>query len=376
MRSAQPPLWIMLGECHSKCEHLASVPLDPKIEKDLHEVYLAKGIAATAAIEGNTLSEAQVRDRIEGGNLNLAPSQQYLQQEIDNILKGCNMVLGEIARGQAAQLTPDRILELNRVVLGDLKLLDEQAVPGKIRQYAVGVGRYRGAPAEDCEFLLHRLCDWVNGPDFAAPPGMEILYAILKAVIAHLYIAWIHPFGDGNGRTARLVEVQILLASGVPSPAAQLLSNHYNKTRTEYYRHLSLARQNVQEFLRYAIEGFRDGLREQIGVVRNHQWNVSWVNYVHRTFDKLHGAGASRKKHLVLDLSDQPDPVPFSMLREVSPRVAVDYKDLSPRTLARDVTELLELELLRVDGKFYRANKERVLAFLPIRRNNQAGESG
>lgn len=57
------------------------------------------------------------------------------------------------------------------------------------------------------------------------------MYAIFKAVVAHLYLAWIHPVGDGNGRTARLVEFQILLSSGVPSPAAHLLSNHYNQTR-------------------------------------------------------------------------------------------------------------------------------------------------
>ncbi|MBW2661693.1 MAG: Fic family protein, partial [Deltaproteobacteria bacterium] len=36
-----------------------------------------------------------------------------------------------------------------------------------------------------------------------------------------------HPFGDGNGRTARLLEFEALLSSGVPAPSSQLLSNHY-----------------------------------------------------------------------------------------------------------------------------------------------------
>ena len=45
---------------------------------------------------------------------------------------------------------------------------------------------------------------------------------ILKATLAHLYIAWIHPFGDGNGRTARLVEFMLLSRAGVPSPSAHL----------------------------------------------------------------------------------------------------------------------------------------------------------
>lgn len=64
--------------------------------------------------------------------------------------------------------------------------------------------------------------------------------AILKAIAAHLYLAWIHPF-DGNGRTARLMELRLLLAAGVTTPATHLLSNHYNLTRGEYYRQLDAA---------------------------------------------------------------------------------------------------------------------------------------
>ena len=61
-------------------------------------------------------------------------------------------------------------------------------------------------------------------------PIGEQSIAILRAITAHLYLIWIHPFGDGNGRLARLVEFTILLKSGIPSIAAHLLSNHYNAT--------------------------------------------------------------------------------------------------------------------------------------------------
>jgi Fic family protein len=98
-------------------------------------------------------------------------------------------------------------------------------------------------------------------------------------VVAHLCLAWIHPFGDGNGRTARLVEFQILLGAGVPTPAAHLLSNHYNQTRTEYYRQLDRASKSGGEivpFIEYAARGFVDGLREQLHKIRDQQWDVSW----------------------------------------------------------------------------------------------------
>lgn len=41
--------------------------------------------------------------------------------------------------------------------------IDPDVAPGEIRQHSVGVMRYLGAPAEDCEYLLERLCEWLRG---------------------------------------------------------------------------------------------------------------------------------------------------------------------------------------------------------------------
>ena len=115
--------------------------------------------------------------------------------------------------------TPERICRFNGLVLAGLEV-DEDTRPGEVRRHSVGVAGYPGAPAEDCPELLARLCDWLNGPDFR-PTDRSMTFALLlfKAVLAHLDIAWIHPFGDGNGRTARLAEFQWLVQSGlVPNP--------------------------------------------------------------------------------------------------------------------------------------------------------------
>ena len=106
----------------------------------------------------------------------------------------------------------------------------------------------------------------------------------VKAIIAHIYFVWIHPFGDGNGRTARLIEFQILLEAGIPTSAAHLLSNFYNQTRTEYYRQLdktSKTKGDISDFIRYAIKGYVDELRDQLNIIRMQQWDIVWRNYVH-----------------------------------------------------------------------------------------------
>ena len=149
-----------------------AIQLRPDAAAELHELYLAKGIMATAAIEGNTLSEEEVERRIKG-DLKLPPSKEYLGTEIDNILEACNLILQEVVRDGVTGVSAEDLWRYNGLVLKGLKV-DEDVVPGEVRRHSVGVGRYRGAPAEDCEYLLERLCQWLSGSDFEAPKGLNL----------------------------------------------------------------------------------------------------------------------------------------------------------------------------------------------------------
>ena len=368
LREAPAELWILLGECQSKCEHISGVPLKPEVAKHLNQVYLAKGSLATTAIEGNTLSEDEVLRHLEG-KLQLPPSKQYLAQEIDNVVKACNHILGKIRKGEQPDLSVESICEYNRTILTNLKV-DDPVVPGEIRKHEVGVSRYKAPPPGECGMLLEKLCEWLNGEEFTPKPGMALVYAIIKAVLAHLYLAWIHPFGDGNGRTARLVEHQILISSGVPMPAAHLLSNHYNETRSEYYRQLDRASKSggdIIPFLLYAVQGFRDGLKSQLDRIRVQQWDIAWADYVYEAFQHKSGAANDRRRRLILDLSDQTKPVPLQKIPEISPRIAAAYAKKTSKTMSRDLNELVEMGLVEKRPDGFSAAMWKILAFLPFR---------
>ena len=81
LRKASHKLWIQLGEAKSKCQHISGVPLMPVVAKELYKVFLAKGALATVAIEGNTLTEEEVKKHIDG-ELKLPPSKEYLKNTI------------------------------------------------------------------------------------------------------------------------------------------------------------------------------------------------------------------------------------------------------------------------------------------------------
>lgn len=368
LKAAPATLWMLLGEAQSKCNHIAGVPLRPSVAAELHKIYLVKGVNATTAIEGNTLTEEEVRQRIDG-RLELPPSKAYLQQEIDNVIEACRLIGERTIEGRAWQLSLADFLAFNELVLRKLPL-EDGVVPGKIRRHNVTVARYRGAPADECEVLLGKLCVWLNGEEFSPNAGSPIVLGLVRAVLAHLYLAWVHPFGDGNGRTARLVEYQILLAAGVPIPAAHLLSNHYNQTRQEYYRQLDRASQSggdVIPFLHYAVQGFVDGLRGQLDHIRRQQWEVAWENYVHDFFRDRTSANDKRKRDLVLALTRHREAVAVSKIPTIDHRLALAYHEKSDRTLMRDLDELVAAELIERTNAGYRARPETILAFLPAR---------
>lgn len=376
LRRASARLWMLLGEARSKCDHLAGVPLPPLLARELHQLYLAKGALATTAIEGNTLSEEQVVEHLEG-RLRLPRSQAYLTREIDNIVTACNQILDALKRGGTSAVEPKEVMRFNLQVLSGLDA-DPEVVPGSIRRHAVGAGRYPGAPAEDCEYLVEKLCGWLSSSSFDLGSDFGLAAAIFKAVIAHLYIAWIHPFGDGNGRTARLIEFKLLVASGVPTPAAHLLSNHYNLTRSRYYQQLAASSKRPGgelDFVEYALGGFVDQLGEQIGRIRDHQWSIAWRDYVYRQFDRASGKAATRRRDLVLAITSRAEPVSLTEIAGLTPALAQAYAGRTRKTLTRDLQELRRMGLVAEERGSYRAAREQILAFLPWRKDATAASA-
>jgi Fic family protein len=365
-------LWLLLGEAKSKSAHISRTLLHPHRSHELMQVFLTKGVLATTAIEGNTLSEDQVREVIEN-RAELPPSKQYLAQEVRNVIGAYNEVVEAVMDDPKAKLTPEHFKRWNALILRGLDV-EDGVEPGVFRHKGVVVGNYRAPSSVDVEFLMQRLCDWLNGDDFKAPEGrpeMRAPLTIVKAIVAHLYLVWIHPFGDGNGRTARLLELQVLLSAGFPTPATQLLSNHYNQTRSEYYRQLNAASRSGDPipFVTYALRGFVDGLAEQLDLVFAWQREDRWEQYVYQQFGELGTEADRRRLRLVLEVSrttrETGVPVARADMRWLTPKLAKAYNNKTDKTLTRDLNEIRKLELLIRERRGYRPNESVLLGLLP-----------
>ncbi|MGD8847007.1 MAG: hypothetical protein PVI54_15905, partial [Desulfobacteraceae bacterium] len=164
----------------------------------------------------------------------------------------------------------------------------------------------------------------------------------------------------------------ILLEAGIPTPAAHLLSNFYNQTRSEYYRQLDKTiktKGNISDFIKYASTGFVDQLKEQLDIIRLQQWDIVWRNYVHEMFKDQTSGAAVRQRHLALDLSLMTDdPIRISKIPEISTRMAAAYAKKTRKTMVRDVNKLINMGLFERTKEGIRAKREVILAFLPARK--------
>jgi Fic family protein len=111
---------------------------------------------------------------------------------------------------QAGDLTPETVLELHRILtegtlknpdaVGRLQRPDEERVAVFDRddqEHPI----HRPPPAEQLPERLDLLCQFANGAD----DGDQFVHPVVRAILLHFWLAYDHPFEDGNGRTARIL---------------------------------------------------------------------------------------------------------------------------------------------------------------------------
>lgn len=362
---ATPRLWTLLGEAASKLSHIAGAPLLPETAKQMLLASLIKGAHSTTAIEGNTLSEEQV-GAIQKGTAEIPDSRAYQADEVKNVLSAMN----ELMQGGAKKnITSDLLQTFNFQILNGLKL-EEGVVPGRYRMGGVSAGKYLAPNHVYVQELMGEFINWVNLPYNLKEAGIdEPIEHMLRAVLAHILFVWIHPFGDGNGRTARLIEQNMLLAYGAPVVCGHLLSNHYNLTRQRYYEALDESRFKRDPFIfaEYAIEGLVDGLQQQIEYVQSQQFETLWARLVR---EQIGGSTVAklRQQALALELGNLLEGASKSEVSRLTIELAAQYAGKTTKTISRDLNALVDYRLVvqHPDGRFH-ANRQMVFVLISPR---------
>lgn len=125
-------------------------------------------------------------------------------------------------------------------------------VPVVVGVPATGEVLYRPPDWGEVPELMADLVAWLNNPEAVA------LMPVLEAGIAHYELVRIHPFTDGNGRTARALATLILAIRGFDTKRFFALDEYYNQDRASYYealRSVDPQTHDLTEWLEYFVQG-------------------------------------------------------------------------------------------------------------------------
>lgn len=377
-----PAVWAVAGECASKFDHVAWSPLRRDTAAALERVYLAKYIQGTVAIEGTRVSEGQVESLLHGGGPPPG-SVEYDAAEVENFIRALERIRGRDG-SEPLPITPSHLCDLNRAVLRGVRT-GEGINIGAFRHHHVAVYGYTPPAPDFLGVLIEGFCDWMRADRWRPVGALADVHpgalTVLRAVLAHLYFELIHPFGDGNGRVGRLLELEVLYDGGVPWPAALVLTNHYNRTKGSYFASLNRPLLNpgpagVSEFLLYAVRGLRSGLIDQVRAIQKQVLDVSWHDLIYEMFrSQEHRAVVTRQRALALALSATEGPTPALKITDLNPDVARAYAGKSHRLLLRDLAKLESMKLVVRGDRGWAANKGLMLVFRPERLRTGISES-
>ena len=156
------------------------------------------------------------------------------------------------------------VRELHKILVRGVR--GENADPGnyrKIQNYVVNSRTreviYTPPGALDVPHLMREFVEWINKAEDVSP--------ILVAGIAQFQFVYIHPFIDGNGRTARLLSTLILYKTGYDFKRLFTISEYYDKDRPAYYQAIQTVRKNNMDMTTW-LEYFVDGLRSQMAEIQ------------------------------------------------------------------------------------------------------------
>lgn len=351
-----PRTRFQFGQCDALVSAILNTPVHPDDHRRFLDAAMAKAAVATTAIEGGPLDENEVGALMAGRRV--PPGRDPQATEVMNVVTATRTLLDELAAGTATPVTPDLLLRIHALIGADLgDRLD--AEPGQYRTRVQG-GRYTAPSAGDVPELIDGVFEWLGREFPRSGPDGEFSQAAVRALVTHVYVLRIRPFGDGNGRAARLLEAYILAAAGTPAIAAHLLTDFYDETRREYFRHLeqSSRDRSLTSFIAYAVEGLRDGLERIHRAVGEANFAVAWRNFVRTRLGDLDLRKRSvleRRTELMLAMPPE-GALDIDEVAVLDAGTAQRYGGLSRRTLRRDLRFLVGTGLLTGSEEAYSAN--------------------
>lgn len=342
----------LLTEASVLYRTVIDLPILPNLASDLEEELVRRSIFGTAALEGNPLTEREVEQIISKPDS--IKTKRRAEIEIQNLKAAYDFVATFRASDSIVELTETTIKQIHKLVTRGIEY--KFNIPGKYRNNVVKVSNIEHGgiytPPKclpDIKMLMKEYISWINSKEVLR------LDSAKRAALAHYHLSLIHPFGDGNGRTARLVEALLLRLAGIKYIPV-MLSNFYYRNIDDYFWAFSNARKNkkndVTPFVEFVFSGIVDSLNEIKERVMYFIRKFALRDYYDFLREKKN---ITQRQHdfMILLLDDFSWSFTLEDMLKVSP-FKILYRKVSERTARRDLQKLRNQDLLFMtdEGKY------------------------
>jgi len=335
---------------------------------------MISAIGATLSIEGTILAGEEIEASFKKASLNESLTRK--EQEAENSRQVYSFII-ELVRNHKGKFgyTEQMIRQVHKLFTDNMNYLSN--TPGQYRGEYVptfGVPRKSSLCRSSIEVAeaMKGLVEWINRQG-AGPLSTNM---IVKAIMAHYYLTEIHPFADGNGRTARALEALVLFANGVNSYCFWSLANFWSTHRDQYLIHLDNVRStcNPLDFLIWGMKGYLEEITKVKNRVLTKVKQLMLMDYTKYLVDSGESRQDEKAKVLrlgkrtidVVRLLVRSGPVPLDKF-SLSPEIRALYKNVSASTKSRDFAKMGAFGLIHIakrDDKLFIEPNYRILATL------------
>ncbi|MBQ4553181.1 MAG: Fic family protein [Clostridia bacterium] len=227
------PFWFVLNQSiEQQCDKVAEMARrDAVFDAPVFE----------AMVENAVIDEAVFSSMIEGAFTSREEAAKFIRNrkqpanKSEHMIKNNYDALTYALEHLNEPITEQTIIEIARIVTRNAA---EVAVESYRAEPVYVTGRetvvYTPPEAKKVPAMMRALVQFIQTSE---------LHPVLKACIAHFYFVYVHPFGDGNGRTARALSYMMLIQSGYEFFRYFSISNLVSDERGKYYRSMV----NVEE---------------------------------------------------------------------------------------------------------------------------------
>jgi Fic family protein len=272
-------------------------------------------------------------------------------------------VAAQLYRNLGLPLTEELVCQIHEITTRDIDYPNN--TPGKYRSHAVSARTY--IPPRTEEEIQRLMAEFIHWFKDGTPAGWD---PIVRAIVAHFYVVSIHPFGDGNGRTARGVESFLLYQAQVNARGFYSLANYYYRRRSDYVQLLDRVRfetnGDLTPFVLFALQGLVEELEAVHSEILSEVRVIAFRDFAREVLsvhDKLATKSGDRMFHFLLGLGG--GPISIRDLRLGKHELSYLYRNVTSRTLSRDINFLKTHDLITVSGDELAANLDVMTRFTP-----------